>query len=123
MANIYDPEVVALMSLLGGEGGGGGGASALSDLTDVSLSTPAAGERFYYNGSKWVNSKVYRATLAAGSTTVTFSNLTLTASSRINIETTDGVWYDEREVDEINGEITLTFTAQASDIVVLLEVL
>lgn len=122
MAKIYDPDVVALMALLGGEGGGGG-ASALSDLTDVLLSTPAAGERLYYNGSKWANSKVYSETLAAGSTTVTFSNLTLTASSRINIETTDGVWYDEREVDEVNGEITLTFTAQASDIVVLLEVL
>lgn len=122
MANIYDPEIVALMALLSGEGGGGGGASALSQLSDVELGTLAAGERLYYDGSKWTSSKVLSATLTAGNTTVVFSDLTLSASSKIDIKTQDGVWYDEIDIDELNGEITLTFTARSEALAVSLEV-
>lgn len=37
-------------------GGGGGGASALTDLSDVTLTSPSSGESLCYDGSKWVNS-------------------------------------------------------------------
>ena len=108
------------MALLAGEGGGG--ASALSQLSDVELGTLAAGERLYYDGSKWTSSKALSATLAAGSTTVVFSDLTLSASSKIDIKTQDSVWYDEIDIDELNGEITLTFTARSEALAVSLEV-
>lgn len=36
-------------------GGGGGGASALNDLTDVTITSPAAGQKLAYNGTAWVN--------------------------------------------------------------------
>lgn len=39
-----------------GGGGGGGGASALDDLTDVTITTPAAGQTVVYDGAGWVNS-------------------------------------------------------------------
>ena len=35
--------------------GGGGGASALNDLTDVTITSPAAGQSLVYNGTNWVN--------------------------------------------------------------------
>ena len=36
-------------------GGGSGGASALNDLTDVTITSPAAGQKLAYNGTNWVN--------------------------------------------------------------------
>jgi hypothetical protein len=36
-------------------GGGGGGASKLSDLIDVTITTPASGDVLHFNGSAWVN--------------------------------------------------------------------
>ena len=42
----------------GSSGGGGGGASALSELTDVTLTSPANGNLLQFNGSKWVNKTV-----------------------------------------------------------------
>ena len=36
-------------------GGGSGGASALNDLTDVTITSPAAGQKLAYNGTAWVN--------------------------------------------------------------------
>lgn len=35
--------------------GGGGGASALTDLSDVTLTSPTSGDALTYDGSKWVN--------------------------------------------------------------------
>ena len=35
--------------------GGGGGASALSDLSDVSLTTPVTGDALIYDGAEWAN--------------------------------------------------------------------
>ena len=37
---------------------GGGGATALDDLTDVSLTTPAAGDVLVYDGQKWGNKEI-----------------------------------------------------------------
>lgn len=61
-------------------------------------------------------------TLEAGETTITFSGLTITSSSMIYVSVEDGLWYDDIQVDEVNGEVTLTFTAQADDIVVGIEI-
>lgn len=41
-----------------GGGSGSGGASSLSELTDVTLSSPSNGELLQYNGSAWVNTTV-----------------------------------------------------------------
>ena len=42
----------------GSSGGGGGGASALSELTDVTLTSPASGNLLQFNGSKWINKTI-----------------------------------------------------------------
>lgn len=36
-------------------GGGGGGATTLAGLTDVTITSPAAGQKLMYNGTNWVN--------------------------------------------------------------------
>jgi hypothetical protein len=36
-------------------GGGGGGANKLSDLVDVTITTPVSGDVLHFNGSAWVN--------------------------------------------------------------------
>lgn len=36
-------------------GGGGGGATTLAGLTDVTITSPAAGQKLAYNGTAWVN--------------------------------------------------------------------
>lgn len=51
-------------------------------------------------------------TLAAGSTTITFLDASITTSSEIGVKTTNGVWYDDIQVT--TGQVELTFTAQAS---------
>lgn len=38
------------------DSGGGGGASALTDLSDVTLTSPASGDALTYDGSDWINS-------------------------------------------------------------------
>lgn len=38
-----------------GAGGSGGGASAITDLVDVSITSPSSGQVLKYNGSAWVN--------------------------------------------------------------------
>lgn len=118
MANIYDPDLVALIKLLKGNGGGGG-ASALSDLSDVDLTTLANGQELTYNGSKWTNvGAVLTQTLTAGSTTLTFTNGAILSNSRISVFAP--VWYSD--IVASIGEVELTFPAQASDITVVVEV-
>lgn len=38
------------------DAGGGGGASALTDLSDVTLTSPSSGEVLTYDGNDWINS-------------------------------------------------------------------
>ena len=42
-------------------GGSGGGASAANDLSDVTLTSPADGDGWYYNGTAWVNGALFTA--------------------------------------------------------------
>ena len=46
--------VIALSG--GGSDGGGATVAALDDLTDVTISAPATGDRLRYTGSGWANS-------------------------------------------------------------------
>jgi hypothetical protein len=42
-------------------GSGGGGASAANDLSDVTLTSPASGDGWYYNGTAWINGALFTA--------------------------------------------------------------
>jgi len=68
-----------------GSGGGGGGASSLNDLTDVTLTSPAAGEALVYDGSQWIND--YTVTASTTSTSQT-SIHTLSSSTYRSVEYT-----------------------------------
>lgn len=54
----------------GSGGGGGGGSSTLAGLSDVSISTPTAGQVLGYNGAKWQNEALPSGTAAGGPTLV-----------------------------------------------------
>jgi len=66
-------------------GGGGGGASILDDLTDVTLTSSAAGEALIYNGSNWVNDYTV---IASTSTTSQTAIHTLSSSNYRSVEYT-----------------------------------
>lgn len=68
-----------------GTGGGGGGASLLSELTDVSLNSPASGNVLYYNGSAWTNRAL--TSLLSGYATVSQLGNYATISSLNNYAT------------------------------------
>jgi len=42
-------------------GGSGGGASAVNDLTDVTITSVADGDGWYYNGTAWINTNLFTA--------------------------------------------------------------
>lgn len=52
-----------------------GGASALDDLTDVTLTTPAVGDRLRYDGAEWVNSTYHWEPLVDGTGLVLLDGL------------------------------------------------
>jgi cytoskeletal protein CcmA (bactofilin family) len=65
--------------------GGGGGATSLNDLTDVTLTSPAAGETLVYDGSQWVND--YNVTASTSTTSQTVIH-TLSSSTYRSVEYT-----------------------------------
>jgi hypothetical protein len=68
-----------------GTGGGGGGADLLSELTDVSLNSPASCNVLYYNGSAWTNRAL--TSLLSGYATVSQLGNYATISSLNNYAT------------------------------------
>jgi len=85
----YQNDIVELIGYntvsTSGGGGGGGGASSLNDLTDVTLTSPAAGETLVYDGSQWVND--YNVTASTSTTSQTAIH-TLSAATYRSVEYT-----------------------------------
>lgn len=81
-----------------------------------------AGDMFISDGSAWVlvpsandaGSLVISQTLTAGQTTITFSNAAILATSFISVASE--AWYES--YTQTDGSVTITFPAQASDMVV-----
>ena len=81
-----------------------------------------AGDTFVSDGSSWVlvpsgddsGSLVISQTLTAGQTSITFNNASITATSFISVSSE--VWYTANV--QTAGSVTLTFPAQASDMLV-----
>ena len=77
-----DNKTLGMILALGG--GGGGGASALTDLSDVSVSSPSNGQALKYNSStnKWENSNDVGAVIDDSTTSAT----KVWSSNKVNTE-------------------------------------
>ena len=81
-----------------------------------------AGDTFVSDGSSWVlipsadesGALVISQTLTAGSTSITFNHASITATSFISVASE--AWYTAST--QTTGSVTLTFPAQASDMLV-----
>lgn len=99
----------------------GGGASSLNDLTDVAISSPAIGQVLTYNGASWANGIIaspwidVTGTLTAGSTTITFSDVSISSNSTIDVYT-DVFGVNPTDITVATGSVTLTFASQADDL-------
>ena len=84
--------------------------------------TAKAGDTFVSDGSSWVlipsaddsGSLVISQTLTAGQTSITFSNAAILATSFISVASE--AWYTAST--QTDGSVTITFPAQASDMLV-----
>ena len=99
--------------------------NSLSGLSDATITTPADKQLLQYNGtsSKWENKALYKkltATLTAGSTTLTFTDASITATSLCDLYCESGLDYES--VTSTTGSITYTFEAQSSNVVFTLVV-
>jgi hypothetical protein len=109
--------------------GSGGGASALSDLSDVTVSSPSVGQVLKYDGSGWVNGAgggssvtVKSQTLSAGDTSVTFTGIPTTGTHTVDVYTSvAGLDYNSID-DSVSGQLTITYDAQSVAITVTLRI-
>ena len=100
----------------------GGGSSTLSDLNDVSVTSPSNGQILKYDSTtqKWINGAApaswtdITGTLTAGQTSITLQNAAITTSSTIEIFTNDGTEWNTISIS--TGSITITFEAQSTNI-------
>lgn len=84
--------------------------------------TAKAGDTFVSDGSTWViipsaddsGSLVISQTLTAGQTSITFTNAAILATSFISVASE--AWYES--VSQSAGSVTITFPAQATDMLV-----
>ena len=93
-------------------------------ITDGTYSgqTAKAGDMFISDGSSWVlvpsaddaGVTVISQTLTAGNTSITFNHASITATSFISVASE--AWYTAST--QTTGSVTLTFPAQASDMLV-----
>lgn len=95
----------------------------LAKLADVNLSNPAEGDLLRYNSTsqKWENviHKTLTQTLAAGSTTVTFTDAAITANANCALLTNPVLNFTSID-DSITNTIVVTFPAQSSPVSVKL---
>ena len=72
--------------------GSAGGASAVNDLTDVTITSVANGDGWYYNGTAWINTNLF----TAGTTDILAARMSANwgTAGTSACATTDGVMYD-----------------------------
>ena len=93
----------------------------ITDGTYAGVSAKA-GDIFISDGASWVlvpsandsSSVLISQTLTAGSTSITFNNASITATSFISVASE--AWYSA--ITQTTGSVTITFPAQASDMLV-----
>lgn len=93
----------------------------ITDGTYASQSAKA-GDMFISDGSTWVlvpsandsSSVIISQTLTAGSTSITFSHASITATSFISVASE--AWYTA--ITQTTGSVTITFPAQSTDMLV-----
>lgn len=105
----------------------GEGTNTLDGLKDVDISNPSTGDLLKYNSStgKFENGQISfiptveltPQTLVAGQTSVTFTNAAITTSCTIDIYTDPEIPHDPVTVDT-DGEVTISFDAQLTDVIV-----
>jgi hypothetical protein len=96
----------------GGTGGTGGGSSTLVGLTDVSISSPQAGQVLKYNGTIWINGTDLTGSGGGGGSLAPWSrktaNYTAVNGDRLIADTTNGTF-----------TITLPVTPTLGDYVII----
>lgn len=103
--------------------GGGGSASTLSDLTDVTVTSPTSGQILKYDGTEWVNANEssgagyvdVTGTLIAGQTSITLSDASILTTSTLDFYT-DVYGVNPTAVSVSTGSVILTFAAQQSNL-------
>lgn len=103
--------------------GGGSGSSTLSDLTDVTVTSPINGQILKYNGTEWVNANESSGagyvdvigTLTAGQTSITLSDASITTDSTFDFYT-DTYGVNPTAISVSTGSITLTFESQSTSV-------
>lgn len=97
---------------------------SVNDLADVTVATPVAGQVLSWNGSAWVNKKVYHVeTIAAAATTWTvphalgakFCNVTV-------VDSTDNVVIPQSIVFTSTSSLTVTFNTAITGTVVVMAI-
>lgn len=98
------------------------GTQSINDLGDVTVSTPAGGQVLSYNGSAWVNKKIYHVeTVGTASTTWTVSHALGVKYCNVTIvDATDEVVIPQSITFDSTSQLTVTFnTAIAGKAVVM----
>lgn len=95
------------------------GNEKLSNLSDANVSSVANKDILQYNSQsgKWENKALYKkltATLTAGSTTLTFTDSSIVATSLVKLFSAEELDYESATSSV--GSVTFTFEAQASDV-------
>ena len=103
---------------------GGGGSSTLSGLSDVTITSPINGQIIKYDSTNqiWINANEsaggyidITGVLTAGSTSITLSDVSITTASTFDFYT-DTFGVNPTAITVTNGNITLTFEAQQSNV-------
>ena len=87
-----DGVATKLVCLDGYSSGGGGGSSTLAGLSDVTISSPSAGQVLKYNGSGWVNGSAGGGTATSLSDLSDVSLSSLTDGQVLVWDATNAVW-------------------------------
>jgi hypothetical protein len=119
------PLIADLAKFLRGDGTWAEVVNALASLSDVNLTSLADGDMLRYNATSQkfenVPYKYLTATLAAGSTTVTFSDAAITATAKCTILTDPELNHTSVNTSTANT-VVITFPAQTSPVTVGLEI-